>query len=436
MAYAKNLREKLARIHSDMNAIIGKADAENHRGLTSDERTTWNALETDFTATEDAIRMAERTQKIGNDLHLVPRDQLINEFPVDSEQEKEKNATIHGRAFSKFLRNGGRSWDDEERAFMTQKVDHEAAKVMNVTSTTTNTQGGYLVPSGFSDMLEQAKKWFGGIDGIVGKFTTSTGQPWPWPTINDTANRGRIIGQNVQVTETDPVFGQATFGAYIGSSDLVLIPLALMDDSYFNLDALIAQLLGTRLGRLFNWKCTVGTGTNEPTGIVPAATAAGAVNTFPTGETAAIAYNDLVNVEHTVDPAYRYNDATRWMFADSLLKLLKKLVDGNNRPLWQPGLASSFREGAPVEGAKPLILDHPYVINQDMAAPAASAYSLLFGDMSCFKVREVAGGTTVLRLVERYADYLQVGFIAFQRFDSNLIDAGTHPVAVGQQSAT
>jgi predicted phage gp36 major capsid-like protein len=36
---------------------------------------------------------------------------------------------------------------------------------------------------------------------------------------------------------------------------------------------------------------------------------------------------------------------------------------------------------------------------------------------------------SVLRLVERYADYGQVGFIAFSRVDSNLVDAGTHPIA-------
>jgi HK97 family phage major capsid protein len=121
-----------------------------------------------------------------------------------------------------------------------------------------------------------------------------------------------------------------------------------------------------------------------------------------------------------------------------MLKVLKLLVDGNNRPLWQPGLTASFRDGAAVDlaASKPTILDHPYMINQDMAAPAANADSILFGDMSTFKVREVAGGTTVLRLVERYADYLQVGFIGFQRFDSNLIDAGTHPIAVGINSAS
>jgi HK97 family phage major capsid protein len=50
---------------------------------------------------------------------------------------------------------------------------------------------------------------------------------------------------------------------------------------------------------------------------VTAAVAAGNINTFPTGETDAIAYNDLINTEGTVDPAYRYNLATRWMMSDA-----------------------------------------------------------------------------------------------------------------------
>ena len=283
-------------------------------------------------------------------------------------------------------------------------------------------------------------KWFGGIGGPVGKFQTETGNPPPWPTINDTTNRGRIIGQNTQVSETDVVFGQVTFNSYIGSSDLVLVPLALIQDSYFDLDGLLAEILGTRLGRLYNWKCTVGggSGSSEPNGIVTAAVAAGNVLQLATGSTTSVSYNNLVDLEHSVDPAYRYNSTTAWMFSDAILKNLKKLVDSNNRPLWQPGLTASFQNGDGItfSGSQPRILDHPYLLNQDMATPAPNAYTVLFGDMSKFKVREVAGGATLLRLVERYADYLQQGFIGFRRFDSQLIDAGTHPIAVMQQSAT
>ena len=46
---------------------------------------------------------------------------------------------------------------------------------------------------------------------------------------------------------------------------------------------------------------------------------------------------------------------------------------------------------------------------------------------SKFHIRKVQG-YQMLRLTERYADYLAVGFLGFARYDSRLVDAGTHPV--------
>jgi HK97 family phage major capsid protein len=454
MTYKQELQAKLARISAAINVIIEAAKKDNNRGLSSEEREKFHALESDYTATEDSIKAAERSNDIVAQLALTedPNGVRINEQQMEelraqfrlspAEKRRRDNAKDpHAKAFSAYLREG-ETVSSEVRGVLARYnagvgLSPEIS-IRNTMSTTTSSQGGALVPQGFSGMLEEAKKWFGGIEGVTGKFTTGTGNPFPWPTVNDTTNRGAIIGQNVQVSEVDLVFGQVTFNAYIGTSNAVLIPLALIDDSFFDMDALVARLLGIRLGRLFNWKCSVGTGTNEPTGIVTAAVAAGNVLQLTTGNTSSIAYNNLVDLEHSIDPVYRYTPSTRFMFSDTELKLIKKLVDGNNRPLWQPGLTSSFREGAAVDlvASKPTILDHPYVINQDMATPAASAYSVLFGEMDAFKVREVAGGTTVMVLRERYADYLQVGYTAFQRFDSNLIDAGTHPIAVLQQSSS
>jgi HK97 family phage major capsid protein len=450
--YAKALREKLAPLAAQITAITAKAKAEDNRGLTSEEREQFHNLEAAYTGLEDDIKIAEKSEDIAARLAAAPG--IINEAPVQEELREQFRITPkaradrmkdpHYKAFSNFLHLHPRATFADLKEEDRQVLNNGTMKFMNAQQSTGGaaggfgTQGGYLVPQGFSDQLEEAKKWYGGIEGTVDKFTTETGNPLPWPTMNDTANRGRIIGQNTQLVETDITFGQVTFGAYIGSSDIVLIPLAMMQDSFFDLDALVARLLGTRLGRLYNWKCTVGTGTAEPTGIVTAAVAAGSTSVFAVGGTAGPKYADLVNLEHTVDPAYRFNPASQWMFHDTTLRAIKQLVDTVGRPLWQPGLTASFRDGALVNlvAAKPLILDHPYVINNDMPVPVANADSVLFGDLNPFKVREVAGGTTVMRLNERYADYLQVGFLAFQRFDSNLIDAGTHPVAVGVNSAT
>jgi HK97 family phage major capsid protein len=78
-------------------------------------------------------------------------------------------------------------------------------------------------------------------------------------------------------------------------------------------------------------------------------------------------------------------------------------------------------------GSPNTILGYPYTINQSMASMTASAKSVLFGDFSKYVIRDVRGFTLV-RLDERYADYHQVGFLAFLRTDGDLLDAGTNPI--------
>jgi HK97 family phage major capsid protein len=447
--YRHELQTKQAAIGTQITAITAKAKSENNRGLTGEEQRRFHKLEADYSALEDSIACAERSDHIADRLAAGPGgriselqlEELRDTYRVSPKSRAERMKDPHYRAFSNMLRVRPQvSLAEGLDAADLQILHSTTERYLNAQQSTGGaaggfgTQGGYLVPQGFSDMLEEAKKWFGGIKGVVDKFTTATGNPLPWPTVNDTMNRGRIIGQNVQVTETDFVFDQVTFNAYIGSSDIVLIPLAMIEDAFFDMDALTARLLGTRLGRLYNWKCTTGAGTIEPTGIVTAAVSAGLTSTYTTGQNYLPKYQDLVALEHTVDPAYRYNPSSMWMFSDTILKALKQLVDGNGRPLWQPGLTASFREGAAVDllASRPTVLDHPYIINQDMPLPASGVSgSMLFGDLFTFKVRELTAGTTVMRLTERYADYLQQGFLAFQRFDSQFVYSGGNAIAVG-----
>jgi HK97 family phage major capsid protein len=378
MAYARGDREARERVLTQMRNMLNTAKKAN-RGFTNEERLQYDAMH------EDVERHDARIEKIESRNAGQP---AISEFAMDARSTRDvrdfyrvRPADIddspEAKAFTNYLRVGLNGLDDSDAHEMRRRyvanINAGALQGVRNAQSSSGTQGGYIIPTGFSGMLEVAKKWFGGIaNGFVGHFKTETGNPFPWPTIDDVNNTGRIIGQNVQVTETDLTFGQITFNAYIFSSDLVLVPLALMEDSYFNISALVADLLGTRLGRLYNQQCTIGlgTGSSAPTGIVTAVVAAGNVLTLPTGETASIAYNDLVNLEHSVDPAYRFNPTTAWMFSDAVLKLLKKLVDGNGRPLWQPGLTASFQEGAAVnlEATKPTILGHPYLVNSGGSA--------------------------------------------------------------------
>jgi HK97 family phage major capsid protein len=433
MLYAKALREKLDNIAVQMRGILDAAKTENNRRLTTDEATRYDNMLADFEGVEKDIARAERADKIEGDLRNVSREEIMDHFNGSNGDARARRAeaTPHQKAFSAYLRKGVNGLSQDQVLLMQEGP----AEIRNAAQSSSGSAGGYLIPSAFSNQLERAMKWFGGIDGFVRRISTTSGNTLAWPTVNDTSNKGRIIGENVQVTNTAVTFGTKSFGAYIGSSDLVLVPLSLANDSEFDMDSLVASLLGERLGRLFNYECTVGSGSSEPTGIVTAAVAAGLTRTFATGETATLTFDDLTDLEFDVDQAYRDNPSTAYMFSDKVLKVLRKLKDGDNRPIWMPGLTASVQEGAQVVGYKPTINNHPYIVNNDMAVPAADADSILFGDFSKFIVRDVKD-TTLMVLRERYADFLQVGYLAFRRFDSNLIDAGTHPVVVGIQSHT
>ena len=446
-AKTKQNDERLSRVAVEIRAMTAKAKKAGNRGFTSDERERFARMEAAYAGMQGrnmnsasapssflgGLREAYPDDKT---IMATARDENIRQYGIKNERRRSNDV------FSKYLREGELGLSSRDRQFLSHRSQRGETPGMPVplgagprriraAQTLTTTSGGYLGAQGFSDMLEEALQWHGGILGVCGSFETANGNPLPWPTVNDTANEGRIIAVNTQATETDLTFGQIEFGAYIFSSDYVLVPVALIEDSYFDLDQYLAELLGKRLGRLLNKYCTVGNGTAQPTGLQTAVIASGNTVQGATGETTSLVYSDLVNVMELVDPSYRTLPTAGFMFADSTLKVIRKLVDTAGRPLWQPGLTAGFGQTYPET-----ILDRPYFINNDLPAPAANAYSVLYGDFSRYKVRRVTTGTSVLRIGERWSDYLQVGYLAFLRADGNLVDAGTHPVSAFQQSAT
>jgi HK97 family phage major capsid protein len=331
---------------------------------------------------------------------------------------KTRVETKYDAAFSNYVRYGWNHLSLE---------DQQQLNKIRAAQTVTTTGGGYLVPQGFSNQLEEALKWFGGMWQAAEVFPTGTGSPLPWPTVDDTANAGELLPINTNAALQDFTFGQVNFGAFKYSSKLVQVPIELMQDSYFDLNSFLARMLGERLGRVTNPHFTTGTGTGQPTGIVTAATLGKA---GLTGQTTSIIYDDLVDLYHSVDAAHRMSPGARWMMNDSSLKVIKKLKDTSGRPLWLNGYTSGF--GSSFPGT---ILDRPYILNQDVATMAANAKSVLFGDLSKYKIRLVQG-TSLRRLDELFAQAGQVGFVAFMRTDGNLVDAGSHPVKFYANSAT
>ena len=242
---------------------------------------------------------------------------------------------------------------------------------------------------------------------------TQTGDLMSWPTVNDTANRGRLVTESAASTPTDPTFGQVQWTAYKLGSDHILVPQELLDDNLVNLAQVIPTLLGERLGRGMNYYGTTGTGSSQPTGIVTASTLC-----VTAASATAITYDEIINLEHSINRALRNRAGVGYMFSDATLLLLRKLKDADNNYLWQMGNNS---------GVADRINNRPYTVNEDMPDATTGLKSVLFGCLSQFKVRMVRE-VRFYRLSELYRINDQDAFVAFMRFDTNLLNAGDNPV--------
>ena len=284
--------------------------------------------------------------------------------------------------------------------------------------TTSGAVGQYTVPDAAMQALEVSLLAFGGMRQVATVIRTDSGAPLPIPTSDDTSNKGAILTENIEASEVDITFGQLVLDSFKYSSKYVLVSVELLQDSAINVAEFIGKALGERIGRITNDHFTTGDASSKPNGIVTASSAGATA----TGLTATTTYDLIVDLVHSIDPAYRANG--KFMMHDGALKMLKKIKvlqysgDTTGVPLWSPGLAP---------GAPDTVLGYPYVINQSMTTPATTVKSILFGDLSKYIIRDVRD-VSLLRLDERFATFHQVAFLAFSRHDGDLLDAGTDPV--------
>jgi HK97 family phage major capsid protein len=224
--------------------------------------------------------------------------------------------------------------------------------------------GGFLVPEGFRNKLVERMKQFGGIANGCEVITTDSGQPLPWPTNDDTANTATIVAENGTFgTGADLVFATRSLQAFKymagGASNLPLkVPFELLQDSAIDLPKYIAKKLGERMARKQASSWAVGTGVNEPVGLL--STAGGLSGATALSSNTAPTYADLLNIVHAVDPAYR-GEGCSWVFGDSFLKLLRGIVDLDGRPLlWNSN--GSMANGGTDTGT--VLLGYPVIIDQ------------------------------------------------------------------------
>jgi HK97 family phage major capsid protein len=412
----KELQEKREQLVTQARAALEEItnNADESRATELEQR--HDTIMADYDKNEQAITREERMAKITKDFE----DRQAARRPIGPDTES-RGGDNEGRveyrdAFYAYLRSkleGADPLTDEQRAVLRQGYQPiELSPEQRALVTGTNAAGGYTVPTELQAILIRVMKAYGPMydPGVTEEIVTTHGHSFPFPTIDDTANTGAATTQGTTLTDDgsgDPAFGQKSIGAFSYGTPWVRVSKELADDSVLAMEGLLGSLLGERLGRLANSQLTIGVGTTAPNGAVTASSLG-----VTTVGTAVVTYDEVIDFEHSIDPAYRQSPKFAFMFNDTTLKALRKLKDGQGNYLWQAGN---------VQGGVPNTLNgHRYYINQAVASMATGVKFMIAGDFSKYFVRKV--GAPLIGAIQDKDFWPGFGVAGWIRFDGNLLD--------------
>lgn len=413
MSTVKELREKQARIATNARAKFDEIKDDTPAERAAEIEREFDAMMTEHDGLGERIARAEKLEAAEARANAGdPRRPKGDDRTAPGAGDE---APTYRSAFHRMLSVGGdvSELSAEERQILRAGFVREADPERRMQTAGTAAAGGYTVPTELADFIDKAMKDWGPMydEDICTPINTTAGNSMKIPTIDDTAKSAGAHTEGTALTDDgseDATFGQASLDAYVADTEWIKWSFELAQDSIFNVEQLLGQLLGERLGRKANAWLTTGTGASQPNGVVTASSLG-----ITTALDTAFTSDELIDLQHSVNAAYRRSPKARWMFSDQTLKVIRKLKDGDGNYLWQMG---DVRSGAPAT-----LLDHPYSINDDMPSIATGAKPILFGDFGRYYVRRV--GRQVIGVVrERF--WPDLGIAGLVRLDGEIGQAG------------
>ncbi len=406
----QQLKEQYSQKAAEMRSLH---ESTGDEAWTSEIRSKWEAIKVDLKALKEKIEREEELRE--NDQSFIEERARNANQGGQHQQPLTGEQTELRSAFDAFLRHGAEHLTAEQRS---------AVFAMRAQGVQGPEAGGYTVPTTLQAKVIEALSTYGGIASVCQLLNTDNGAPIAWAVSNGGEEEGELIGENKQTGEKDVEFGMGTLGSHTISSKIIRVSEQLLQDSGIDMEAFLAGRISKRCGRTRNRLIVQGTGAAEtdnapaqPKGL-EAAVGVGKV----TSSASQFTWQEVNGLIHSVDPAYRAAPKFRLAFNDNTCQAMEEMVDGNKRPLWLPGIDSD---------RPATILKHQYVIDQAIANIGAGKKFMFAGDFNELILRAVRS-MTLKRLIERYAEYGQVGFLAFLRFGIVLQDTAAIKALAGK----
>lgn len=364
-----------------MRSLLNTAEAQA-RDLNEGEQAEYNAAESRQAEIANVLKRGDTLRSLESEI-----DQPVNRAnPLRPTGDKGdyRNASGYKEGFNAYIRRGKSAMD---------------GNFLNALQVGTNSEGGYIVPQEFETQLTQALQDINEVRQWCNVITTASQHNIPTEASLGSA---AWTAEEAAYTDSDAAFGQVVLGAHKAAT-ICKVSEELLMDAFFSVEAYLAQNFGKRFGILEEAAFVAGDGSGKPSGIVPGSslgvTAAGA---------AAITSDEVIDLYHSLSRPYRRNAV--WLMSDATAKLIRKLKDGDNQYLWQPGLQA---------GQPDVLLGRPVVVSNSVPAATTGLKSMVFGDLSYYTIAD-RSGVAVQRLNELYAANGQVGFRAFKRTEGKV----------------
>lgn len=311
-----------------------------------------------------------------------------------SDKDKSPEVQLREQAYTKYLRFG---FGDQTRAAFTP----EETRALSGAS---DGNGDFLVPDSYeSEIIMQA-------------FDAAEIRPLcnVRPTGRDAVQMPSLSKptvawgtKNVAVTEQQLSAGSERIEIF-DLKALTLIHNNTLDDAAADVWGELRDAFGMAVAEAEDDAFAAAAGDRMPKGII--ADSRVQANYTPTGVAAALSdgsnngVDALITLLHALKKAYRRNST--WAMNSTVEGTVRQFKDSNGQYLWQPPV---------IPGNPTTLLGRPIVNPEGLPDVAANAFPIALGDFrSGYKIRDRAG-IVIQRLVERYAEYDQTGFLLKKR---------------------
>jgi HK97 family phage major capsid protein len=271
------------------------------------------------------------------------------------------------------------------------------------------------VPTTFSDVVIDQARLVGPMmdPSVVTVLTTGSGEDLVLPSLASwsTAN---AEAEAAEIDEEDPSFGKTTLKAF-KYAFLVQVSQEFLADSNIDVTGFLGQQAGNSIGYAVNNALTLGTGTVQPKGIVPASTLGKTGGTAVSGTRGTGEFNadELIDLVYSLDGAARRLPGFGVMASGASIGAMRKLKTSSGDYVFVP----TIQPGQPDS-----ILGYPLIENPHIAAQGSGAKSVLAGHFPSYYTRMV-GGIDVARSDDYAFNTGQVTLRFQVRVDGNLPQA-------------